>query len=214
VSTFSARSGSIQKATKTGLVPVLDDAAWLAKFLAKKAPPVPVVRLPVAPVAKPVPVVAPVVLPVVEAVEPEEHYAPWYWDDLEKFTPPKRAQAIVNRVADECGVTADSIFGPGRTRALVAVRQRAVCEVATALAGIWSLPKLARFFKRDHTTVLYSLRKNNIAFKAPKTTMHHVWKLWNEGKTFEEISRSLQLARWEVIRAFECARAAHGRGQL
>jgi hypothetical protein len=49
------------------------------------------------------------------------------------------------------------ILGRNRRPPIAAARHEAVWRVR--LATGWSLPRLGRFFKRDHTTVLHSLRK-------------------------------------------------------
>ncbi|MBV8797602.1 MAG: hypothetical protein JO136_21905 [Hyphomicrobiales bacterium] len=49
------------------------------------------------------------------------------------------------------------ILGRNRRQPIAAARHEAVWRVR--LATGWSLPRLGRFFKRDHTTVLHSLRK-------------------------------------------------------
>jgi chromosomal replication initiator protein len=51
------------------------------------------------------------------------------------------------------------ILGPNRRPPIATARHEAVWRVR--LATGWSLPRLGRFFKRDHTTVLHSIRKMN-----------------------------------------------------
>jgi hypothetical protein len=54
-------------------------------------------------------------------------------------------------------VSIAEILGRNRRPPIAAARHEAVWRVR--LATGWSLPRLGRFFKRDHTTVLHSLRK-------------------------------------------------------
>jgi hypothetical protein len=51
------------------------------------------------------------------------------------------------------------ILGRNRRPPIAAARHEAVWRVR--LATGWSLPRLGRFFKRDHTTVLHSIREMN-----------------------------------------------------
>jgi Bacterial dnaA protein helix-turn-helix len=68
-------------------------------------------------------------------------------------TPAREAlQAVSTRT---CVPIAD-ILGRNRRPPIAAARHEAVWRVR--LATGWSLPRLGRFFKRDHTTVLHSLR--------------------------------------------------------
>ena len=69
-------------------------------------------------------------------------------------TPAREAlQAVSTRT---CVPIAD-ILGRNRRPPIAAARHEAVWRVRQATG--WSLPRLGRFFKRDHTTVLHSLRK-------------------------------------------------------
>jgi Bacterial dnaA protein helix-turn-helix len=69
-------------------------------------------------------------------------------------TPAREAlQAVSTRTL----VPIADILGRNRRPPIAAARHEAVWRVR--LATGWSLPRLGRFFKRDHTTVLHSLRK-------------------------------------------------------
>jgi hypothetical protein len=81
--------------------------------------------------------------------EPRPSEAPFQYQ-----TPAREAlQAVSTRT---CVPIAD-ILGRNRRPPIAAARHEAVWRVR--LATGWSLPRLGRFFKRDHTTVLHSLRK-------------------------------------------------------
>lgn len=72
---------------------------------------------------------------------------------------------IIARVAAWHGFAYSDIVGPGRTATLVLARQDAMVAVDLALKArgtTLSLPALGRIFKRDHTTVLHSLRKRGV----------------------------------------------------
>jgi Bacterial dnaA protein helix-turn-helix len=71
-------------------------------------------------------------------------------------TPAREAlQAVSTRT---CVPIAD-ILGRNRRPPIAAARHEAVWRVR--LATGWSLPRSGRFFKRDHTTVLHSIREMN-----------------------------------------------------
>jgi chromosomal replication initiator protein len=68
------------------------------------------------------------------------------------------AMDIIAGIAAEYGFTVSEITGPSRTRDVVMVRQLAMVEVRKRKPAL-SLPQIGRLFNRDHTTVLYALRK-------------------------------------------------------
>jgi hypothetical protein len=68
---------------------------------------------------------------------------------------------IVSR-CDDFGVTYEEIIGPSRERRLVIPRHMIMWEIKTKLRPDISLPELGRMFGgRDHTSLLYSIRKIN-----------------------------------------------------
>ena len=71
---------------------------------------------------------------------------------------------IVGRVASTFGVPAKELFGRGRQRAVASARQVAMA-LAREVGGL-SLPQVGAAFGRDHTTVLYAVRKVAAATKA------------------------------------------------
>lgn len=72
---------------------------------------------------------------------------------------------IVEAVADECRVTPEVLISPSRAPMLVAARHRAM-KIARD-AG-YSLPQIGRALNRDHTTVLYGLRKTQRQDREPE----------------------------------------------
>jgi Bacterial dnaA protein helix-turn-helix len=67
------------------------------------------------------------------------------------------AREALRAVSTRTGVPLADILGRNRRPPIAAARHEAVWRVR--LATGWSLPRLGRFFKRDHTTVLHSVRK-------------------------------------------------------
>lgn len=96
----------------------------------------------------------PIMLPV--AVDPTEPKEPWGAPvNLLDLPSPK---LIIRLVALKHGVPSSHLTGPARTRDLVAARDQAIGMIWTHCRQM-SLPALGRFFERDHTTILHSLRK-------------------------------------------------------
>jgi hypothetical protein len=67
------------------------------------------------------------------------------------------AREAVRAVSSRTSVPVAEILGRNRRPPIVAARHEAVWRVR--LVTGWSLPRLGKFFKRDHTTVLHSLRE-------------------------------------------------------
>lgn len=64
---------------------------------------------------------------------------------------------IIDEVARGFDVTTGDIIGPGRSRVVLMAR-----ACAMAVVREWtdlSYPRIGYFFNRDHTTVMYSIRK-------------------------------------------------------
>jgi chromosomal replication initiation ATPase DnaA len=70
-------------------------------------------------------------------------------------------QEIIKAVADEFGVTASDIRGECRARFLVAVRFRAIARIYLAKPNA-SLPQIAKWFGRDHTSILHAVQKTGV----------------------------------------------------
>jgi Bacterial dnaA protein helix-turn-helix len=69
------------------------------------------------------------------------------------------AREAVRAVSTRTSVPVAEILGRNRRPPIAAARHEAVWRVR--LVTGWSLPRLGRFFKRDHTTVLHSLHEMN-----------------------------------------------------
>lgn len=74
------------------------------------------------------------------------------------MTPREQSIAIIREIALEYGVSVVCILGRDRTRRVSAARR---CAYATIRSrkGI-SYPAIGRIFGRDHTTVIYGVRKH------------------------------------------------------
>lgn len=66
-------------------------------------------------------------------------------------------QAIAHAVADNCGVSYEQIMGGGRTALVAAARQEAMARIRRDTD--YSFHEIARFFGRDHTTVIHAVKK-------------------------------------------------------
>ena len=67
-----------------------------------------------------------------------------------------KTQTIIRQVASKHGVPEKLITGYNREAHIVAARFEA-WRIARKLG--WSLPRIGREFKRDHTTIMNGLRK-------------------------------------------------------
>lgn len=108
---------------------------------------VPVVRAPVV-------VPAPVPVPVVETIpEPEP-------EREEQLT---AAQSIMRDVCRKHGLTMEELRGTTRRRDIVHARQECFYRMrteVTALGRPLSLPRIARLFGRDHSTIVHGIERH------------------------------------------------------
>ena len=80
------------------------------------------------------------------------------------MTMPARATEIVTAVASAHRVSLGRLFGPSRTRDIVWPRQEAWAKLYALRSAhatqhaLYSLPQIAGWFDRDHTTVLHGIR--------------------------------------------------------
>ena len=70
-------------------------------------------------------------------------------------------QEIIRHVADEFGVTVSAICGKARGMFFIAVRHRAIARLYLAKPDA-SLSQIAKWFNRDHTTVLHAVQKAGV----------------------------------------------------
>lgn len=66
---------------------------------------------------------------------------------------------FIKRYAEEHGVTFEAIRSPSRIREITTVRQNCIYDYWAHIQGSASLPEIGRLFRRDHTTILATLRK-------------------------------------------------------
>jgi hypothetical protein len=71
---------------------------------------------------------------------------------------PFGAKKIIAHVAQKNGFTSDDILGKVKSSRLVVARWEAI-KLVQEMNPKWSLPKIGRIFKRDHTSILHALRE-------------------------------------------------------
>ncbi|SMC42776.1 dnaA protein helix-turn-helix [Fulvimarina manganoxydans] len=71
-------------------------------------------------------------------------------------TPFERTIAELDAIMRRRGITSDELFGPSRKRAIV--EARADCYAFLQKKG-WSLPRIGRMFRKDHTTILNGIQR-------------------------------------------------------
>jgi len=74
------------------------------------------------------------------------------------YMPKMRIEEIVQRTCEELGVRPEQIYSKDRTRETSRARHLAMRRVYD-LGPEWSMPRIGRHFKRDHTSVMYALRR-------------------------------------------------------
>lgn len=75
-----------------------------------------------------------------------------------------QAQQILAEIAQKHGVRISEIRGPRRQRALVLARHEYCVRLYSEMPQL-SLPSIGRIINRDHTTVLYAVRKHKEAME-------------------------------------------------
>jgi chromosomal replication initiator protein len=75
------------------------------------------------------------------------------------------AIAIVHEVATAHGLPDSAIYGYSRRAPVVRARDEASWRVRREMG--WSLPKIGRLLRRDHTTVLVAIRRHQARVDAP-----------------------------------------------
>lgn len=81
--------------------------------------------------------------------------APW-WDSSNNREEDLFIRDIIAEVADQYHVTPAEILSPGRRAALTKARKKAMWRARHETNS--SYLKLARIFKRDHSTVIYNVK--------------------------------------------------------
>ncbi|PYE89620.1 helix-turn-helix domain-containing protein [Phyllobacterium leguminum] len=110
--------------------------------------------------------------------------------------------AIIARVAHRHGFTYDDIIEQSRVKKLVAARFEAMAAVRTA-KPLMSVPEIAKWFKRDHTTVINALQKMGFKIcgaERPAYDRDMVIRMHGFGWTTAEISRRLRCSEGTIRR--------------
>lgn len=87
-----------------------------------------------------------------------EAHRPAYEAAIGKDRLDRNPRRIIERIAEQHGIAPEAITGPSRYAHICHARFAAVAAVREANTKM-SLPALAVFFNRDHTTILNALRK-------------------------------------------------------
>lgn len=80
------------------------------------------------------------------------------------------AKFLLRLIALKHQISAETILGLSRKKDVVLARTEAICLIYQHTQ--WSLPQVGRFMHRDHTTVLYSLRKSGVERKRVEMIPH------------------------------------------
>ena len=96
--------------------------------------------------------------------EPANFDIPWYWDDISKLSTRKRIKAVKLRVADQYGVTVEEMESASRLKKISVARFNGYAAMFREFRGEpnWTLKRIGKEFNKDHTTVLYGLRKAGV----------------------------------------------------
>jgi chromosomal replication initiation ATPase DnaA len=74
-------------------------------------------------------------------------------------TPSAATQALVRDVADRHGVGVAELYGRSRVREVVAARFEAIALLRESDAAKWTTTRLGALFNRDHSAIVYALRR-------------------------------------------------------
>lgn len=74
---------------------------------------------------------------------------------------PRPVHVIVTEMCQRVGISIAELRGASRARVMVAARRAVIAAVYVERPDM-SLPQLARFFRRDHTTLIHAVRKAGV----------------------------------------------------
>lgn len=77
--------------------------------------------------------------------------------DIWMSDPGQPALKIIAEVAEEHGVSVAALLGPCKVRELAVPRMLAYHRIRAELG--YSYPRIGRIFKRDHSTIIYGVRR-------------------------------------------------------
>jgi hypothetical protein len=92
---------------------------------------------------------------------------------LDELKAPASVKALLKEVAGRHEVTVGEILGPARPIKITKARWEAIILVYAA-HPLWSLPKIGRLFKKDHTTILHCLRQSGMRQDLPPKASTYV----------------------------------------
>jgi hypothetical protein len=119
---------------------------------------------------------------------------------LRKLEGSPRAKRVLREIAEEHGITCAEIVGDRRIRAVVEARQAVMRALADRLPD-WSIARIGRFLRRDHTTVLHALktadkpkhhgRPRGTGSGISEENLVKMREMRERGHTFEEIADAI-----------------------
>jgi hypothetical protein len=120
---------------------------------------------------------------------------------LRKLDGSPRAKRVLLEIAQKHGITCAEILGDRRIRAVVEARQEVMRELVDKLPD-WSIARIGRFLRRDHTTVLHALktadkpkhhgrRKGIVGPGVSEEALASMREMRGRGCSYEEIAQAL-----------------------
>jgi hypothetical protein len=119
---------------------------------------------------------------------------------LRKLEGSPRAKRVLREIAEEHGITCAEIVGDRRIRAVVDARQAAMRALVDQLPD-WSIARIGRFLRRDHTTVLHALktadkpkhhgRLKGVPNPVSEEALVRMREMRERGSSYEEIADAL-----------------------
>jgi len=85
-----------------------------------------------------------------------------------------RAYDLADRISLKHGITVEELRGRRRFKHIVAAR----VEFCKSLrAKNWSYPAIALFLNRDHTSIMYLLKRDDVDYKNRKKLAHYKYQM-------------------------------------
>jgi hypothetical protein len=110
-----------------------------------------------------------------------------------------RAKRVLLEIAQKHGITCAEILGDRRIKAVVEARQEVMRELVDRLPD-WSIARIGRFMRRDHTTVLHALkvsgadhhgRAKGVPNPVSEEALVRMREMRERGSSYEEIADAL-----------------------
>jgi DNA-binding CsgD family transcriptional regulator len=117
---------------------------------------------------------------------------------LQQLPGPPRAKRILRAIAEEHEIKCVEILGDRRMQLVVKARQAVMCALVDQLPD-WSIARIGRFIRRDHTTILHALktigkhhgRPVGLASRLSEEKLATMREMREHGHTYEEIADAL-----------------------